>query len=104
MHTADVAAIMIENALNPLAPNLAVIAVRQHRRVFDGDRDLVVEAIRHPATQLACRESACSHHQMKWVMNMVAATAAAQLGFKFFLAPGGERACHRSMSIPSRDR
>jgi hypothetical protein len=49
---------MIEQALNPLAANLAVRTVGEDRGVLERDVDLIVEAVGNPALDLFAGDSA----------------------------------------------
>ena len=55
-------AVVVEDALHPVAPHRAIRAVGEDRGVLDRDADLVVEAVRDPAADLLaaspCRRSA----------------------------------------------
>ena len=50
-------AVVVDDAADPAAPDLAVGAVRQDRRVLERDVLLVVEAVGHPAPDLAGGQS-----------------------------------------------
>ncbi len=88
LHAAELEAVVVEDALHPAAPHLAVGAVGQHRRVLDRNRDLVVEAVRHPAANLLGRGAPAVEHHVERVVDVVRAATLAQLGFELGAAPG----------------
>src|SRR5262249_19873188 len=49
---AAIVAVMVEDALDPLASNLSIRAVGEDGRILERNRDLVVVTIRHPALEL----------------------------------------------------
>ena len=82
LHSADLEAVMVQDALDPLAPHLAVRAVRQHRRVLHRNGDLVVEAVGHPAADLLRARLAGVEHDVERVVDVVAPALLAQLRLK----------------------
>jgi hypothetical protein len=73
-------AVVVDDALDPFAPDLDLGAVRQDRRVLERDRLLVVEAVGDPALQLLAREVAGVHAPVKGVEVVVARSQGAQAG------------------------
>jgi hypothetical protein len=64
--------IVIEDALAPGETKRWVVATRENCGVFDGDAALIVVTIEGPGLQLAARELAFVHEQVKRVPVMVA--------------------------------
>ena len=71
-------AVVVDDALDPLAPDLDLGAVRQDRRVLQRDALLVVEAVRDPALQLLARELPGVHAPVEGVQVVVARALRAQ--------------------------
>src|SRR5882762_1223302 len=65
-------AVMIEDALAPGETEQGVFAAREDGRVLDGDAALVVVTIESPRLELAAREPAFVHEQVKGMLVMVA--------------------------------
>ena len=84
----DLEAVMVQDALDPLAPHLAVRAVRQHRRVLHRNGDLVVEAVGHPAADLLRARLAGVEHDVERVVDVVAPALLAQLRLEGGAVPG----------------
>ncbi|MCY1432777.1 hypothetical protein D9M71_487850 [compost metagenome] len=76
-------AVMVEQALNPLAANFAVRAVGQDRCILHRDVDLVVETVGHPALDLLAACAAFIHRHMVGVMDVVVGALGAQGLFEF---------------------
>ena len=96
--------IVVEQALDPLATDLAVRAVGQNRGVLQGNVHLIVEAVGDPALDLFAAGTAFVHRHMVRVMDMVEGALGAQGGFEF----GGSQRCvshvvcsYNSMLMPS---
>ena len=83
-------AVVVDDALDPLAADCHIRAVRHDRGVLHRNRNLVVEAIGDPALQLLLSQLALGHHHVERVIDVVAGALFAQLGFEFFGAPGSE--------------
>jgi hypothetical protein len=60
-------AVVVDDPLDPHAPDLELGAVREDRRVLDGDAALVVEAIGDPALKLLAGELAGVHAHVEAV-------------------------------------
>ena len=73
-------AVVVDDALDPLAPDLDLGAVGQDRRVLQRDALLVVEAVGDPALQLLARELAGVHPLMEGMQVVVARSLGAQAG------------------------
>src|SRR3954467_15103816 len=86
-------AVVVDDALDPLAPDLDLGAVRQDRGVLQRDALLVVEAVRDPALQLLAPELAGVHAPVERVQIVVARALRAQAG--------DELVGHSSTSSPS---
>ena len=80
-------AVMVDDPLDPLAPDLDVGTVREDRRVLERDALLVVEAVRDPALQLFARELTRVHAHMERVEVVVAAPLRAQPGDELLGGP-----------------
>jgi hypothetical protein len=80
---------VVEDALDPLAADRALRAVGQNGGVLHRDRDLVVEAVRHPALQLFAGELALGHHHVEGVVDVVARALLAQQGLELAGLHGG---------------
>src|SRR6185436_15762225 len=65
-------AVVIDDALYPFTPMLAVGHVRQYRGVFDGNRNLIVKAVVHPPLYLLLGELAAVHRHLVWVVDVIA--------------------------------
>lgn len=95
-------AVVVEDALDPLAADLAVGTVGQDRRVLQRDVDLVVETVRHPALDLFATGTALVHRDMERMVDMVVASLVAQrrsnsarsMAARLMLAPTAGCACH----------
>src|SRR6202030_4478377 len=72
-------AVVIENALYPVAAHAAIVAVGENGGVLDGNADLVIEAIRHPAANLRRGRPAGIQHHVERVEDVVGAAALAPL-------------------------
>src|SRR5439155_1045145 len=92
-------AVVIENALYPVAPHATVVAIGEDGGVLDGNADLVIEAVRHPAANLRRRGLAGIQHHVEWMVDVVGAAALTQLLLEFRGIPGRGR--HSSISSPS---
>src|SRR5262249_62228098 len=85
----DLEAVVVEDALHPATPHVAVGAIGQDRRVLDRNRGLVAEAVGHPATHLLARRLAGVQHDVERVVDVVGLAALAQAGLALFAPPGG---------------
>src|SRR6185437_15448590 len=65
-------AVVVDDPLNPLPPNLDLGAVRKDRRVLKRDALLVVEAVDDPALKLVAGQLAGVHASVKRVQVVVA--------------------------------
>ena len=92
-------AVVIENALYPVAPHATVVAIGEDGGVLDGNADLVIEAVRHPAANLRRRGLARIQHHVERMVDVVGAAPLAQLLLEFRASPGRSR--HSSISSPS---
>ncbi len=79
---------MIEQALNPLATDLAIRAVGQNRRVLERNVHLIVETVGDPALNLLAGCTTLVHRHMVRVIDVVIGTLGAQGLFEF---GGGQR-------------
>ncbi|MOA12056.1 hypothetical protein D3C78_1320220 [compost metagenome] len=79
---------MVEQALNPLAADLAVRAVSEDRRVLQGDVHLIVKAVGDPTLDLFAGGPAFVHRHVIGVMDVVVGALGAQGRFEF---GGGHR-------------
>ena len=84
---------MVDDALDPLAPDLDLVAVGHDRRVLERDALLVVEAVRDPALELLARQLAGVHAPVERVLVVIARALRAQAG--------DELLGHSSTSRPS---
>src|SRR5438132_878105 len=64
-------AVVILDAVDPHAPEGGVLALGEDERVLDGDARLVIEAVQHPALELAARELAPVHALVEDVVVVV---------------------------------
>src|SRR5262249_898506 len=92
-------AIVVEDALHPVAAHGAVVAVGKNGSVLQRDVDLIVEAVRHPTADLLRRRLARVEHDVEGMMDVISPTALAQPLLELFPLPGGRR--HSSTSRPS---
>src|SRR5258708_3666562 len=65
-------AVMVEDALAPGEPKCGIFAAREDGRIFDGDAALIVVPIQGPCLELAARELAVMHQQMKRMFVVIA--------------------------------
>src|SRR3954454_23346732 len=94
-------AVMVDDPSDPLAADVEVGAVREDRRVLEGDAALVVEAVRDPALQLLARELARVHAHVERVEVVVPAPLRAQPGDELLGRPGWLRDGARSHGLVS---
>src|SRR5262245_17157330 len=98
-------AVVIEDALDPLAAVLAVRHVRQDGSILDGNADLVVIAVVDPPPHLLLGALAAVHGDVEGMVDVVAVFLSAQLRLELFAAPGqllcNAHRVHNSTSIPS---
>ncbi|MCY1398331.1 hypothetical protein D9M71_133600 [compost metagenome] len=80
--------VVVQQALNPLAADLAVRAVGQNGRVLQGDVHLIVETVGDPALDLFAGGPAFVHRHVIGVMDVVVGALGAQGRFEF---GGGHR-------------
>ena len=80
--------VVVEEALNPEAPDIAVRAVGEDRGVLARDVDLVVEAVRHPAAEGLAVELSRVHPLVELVVDVVEALQRTQLALEFLAGPG----------------
>src|SRR5471030_8076 len=90
---------MIENALHPRSAHRTIGAIGDDGGVFDGNADLVVEAIRDPALYLLAAGTAGIEQNVEGVMNVVGVALATKLRLEGIAIPGG--AAHNAISMPS---
>ncbi|MNY31959.1 hypothetical protein D3C86_1661460 [compost metagenome] len=74
---------MVENPLQPLPAHVAVRAVGQDGSVFQGDVDLVIEAIGDPALDLLAAGASGVHGLVEGMVDVVVGALGAQGGFEF---------------------
>src|SRR3989442_1610901 len=87
-------AVVVDDPLNPLLPDLVLGAVGEDQRILDRNVDLVVEPVRHPKLERLARQLAAVH---PLVEGMEVVIAALEHGPQ----PGGEVVAHSSNSIAS---
>ncbi len=75
---ARLGAVVIDDALQPLAADVGIGAVGEDRRVLPRDRALIREPIGHPALQLPLREPAFVHQLVKGMARVVGRAERAQ--------------------------
>ncbi|MNS98114.1 hypothetical protein D3C72_1324700 [compost metagenome] len=76
-------AVVVEQALNPLAADFPIGAVGEDRRVLQGDVHLIVEAVGDPALNLFAGGAAFVHRHMVRVVDVVIGAFGAQGRFEF---------------------
>ncbi|MNP34007.1 hypothetical protein D3C76_1272740 [compost metagenome] len=86
-------AVMVEQALNPFATDLAVRAIGQDGRVLQGDVHLIVKAVGDPALDLLAGGPAFVHRHVVGVVDVVVGALGAQGGFEFGGGHGGVGHC-----------
>jgi hypothetical protein len=84
---------VVDDALDPLAPDRDLVAVGHDRRVLERDALLVVEAVRDPALQLLTRQLTRVHAPVERVLVVIARALRTQAG--------DELLRHSSTSRPS---
>src|SRR5205807_3925239 len=84
---ASARAVVVEDTLDPSPALLALGHVGEDCRVLDGDADLVIEAVQHPALHLRLGAAAAVHGDVEGVMDVVALALGAQLLLEFGLGP-----------------
>src|SRR6185437_10337238 len=93
-------AVVIEDALHPMTALGAVVAVGQDRGVLEWNVHLVIETVRHPASDLLRPRAAAVQHHVEGMMNVIAPILGAQLTLELRPAPGSS--AHSSISMPSQ--
>ncbi|MNZ60515.1 hypothetical protein D3C78_785860 [compost metagenome] len=93
-------AVVVKQALNPLATDLAVRAVGQNRGVFQGDVHLVVKPVGDPALDLLAACPAFVHRHVIGVVDVVVGALGPQGGFEF----GGGQRCMGHCGSPGINR
>ncbi|MNN12627.1 hypothetical protein D3C81_1256240 [compost metagenome] len=81
-------AVVVDDALDPLAAGVAVRAVGHDRRVLHRDAHLVVEAVGHPALDLLAARAALVHGDVERVVDVVVGALGAQRLLEFGGAHG----------------
>ncbi len=100
--------VVIEDALNPLAPGFAIRAVGEDRRILQRDVDLIVETIGHPALDLLAGSAPFVHGAMERVMDVIQRALGAQRLLEFGRCHGSlahqnspVRTAYKTMLMPS---
>src|SRR3569833_3313236 len=91
--------IVVENPLHPRPPHGTVGAVGQDGRIFDGNVDLIVEPIGHPAANLLRRGPSGIQHHVERMVNVIRPAFLTQPLLELLVAPGA--LAHSSISMPS---
>ena len=101
-------AVVVDDAPDPLPPDLDLGAVRQDRRVLQRNAPLVVEPVGHPALKLLAGELSRVHSPVEGVQVVVARPLRAQLGDELLgrprlalTGPCRRAGGHSSISRPS---
>src|SRR5262249_13522663 len=81
-------AVVVDDAENPLPALISVRHVRKDRCVLQGDADLVVKTVVHPALNLRFGALAAVHCYMERMVDVVAGSLRTQLLLKLFFSPG----------------
>src|SRR6185503_12702942 len=94
------AAIVIQQAMHPFAPKIAIVYAAHQRGILARHRRLVAEAVERPGLHLALIELAAVQEAMERVLVVVALRADSADGrFQLGRAHGG---AHRRISMPSQ--
>ena len=105
-HVAEFESVVVEDALHPAAPHLAIRAVREDGRILERDRQLVAEAVGHPASDLLRRGPPLVEHAVERMVDVIRAATFAQALLEFLARPGrvgglARERIHRTISMPS---
>ena len=95
-------AVVVEDPLDPLAPDLDLGAVGEDRRVLDRDARLVVEAVRDPALELLAGQLAGVHADVERVEVVVARRPAPRSAATNSLRPRRRSATLEARSVTAR--